>query len=333
MATTDRVITDRYAIYNDDCQNVMRAMPDGSVHLSIHSPPFAHPSGGALYHYSSDPRDLSNARTYDEFFTHYGFVVKELARLTMPGRTACVHCCDVPTGNTGLDSLRDFPGDLIRLYEQHGFHYTGRIVVWKEPLTVRNRTMTKSLAHKSIVDDSSRCSIANADYVLLLRRKGQNPVPITHEHGLLDYAGSEPMPQEILRYRGWKGSQLENRFSQWIWRHYASSVWLDVRLDEVLPFKDAREPDDEKHVHPLQLDVIERCLQLWSNPGETVFTPCMGVGSEVYQAVKSGRRAVGAELKASYFRQARAHLAELAASLEAEPAEQPKQPSLFEVPA
>lgn len=328
MATIDRLITDDYAIYNADCVEVMRDLPDASVHLSIHSPPFAKDNGGALYHYSSSPRDLSNARSYGEFFTHYGFAVRELARMTMAGRMAVVHCTDVPSGNTGCDSLADFPGDLIKLYQGHGFEYAGRIVVWKEPLGVRNRLMTKSLAHKSIVDDSSRCSIANADYLLLMRRKGTNPVPITHEHGLLEYAGSDEIPAEILPFKGWKGSQLENRFSQWVWRHYASSVWLDVRIDEVLPFRDAKEPDDEKHVHPLQLDVIERCLQLWSNPGETVFTPCMGVGSEVYGAVRAGRKGIGVELKAAYFRQAVLNLASVKV-------ERPvgRQPSLFDAPA
>jgi DNA modification methylase len=277
----------------------MPTLPAESVHLSVYSPPF-----GGLYHYSSSERDLSNARSYEEFFDHYEFVVEELFRATMPGRMTCVHCADVPSGNCGCDHLRDFPGDIIRLHERHGFQYTGRYHVWKEPLGVRNRTMAKNLAHKTIVDDSSRCSVASADYLLAFRRKGDNPVPITHPTGLPSYAGERTMPHELLTYKGHEGNQIENRFSQWIWRQYASAFWDDVRLDRVLPFKAAKDDEDEKHVHPLQLDVIERCIILWSNPGEVVFTPFMGVGSEVYGAVVNGRLGVGVELKPSYYRQA-----------------------------
>jgi hypothetical protein len=223
----------------------------------------------------------------------------------MPGRMTAVHCMDVPASNTGKgDYIIDFPGDIIRLHEREGWRYVARYSVWKEPLAVRNRTMMKSLAHKSIVDDSSRCSVANADYLLVFRRAGDNPVPIKHPVGLLEYAGERKMPAELLKYRGWKGNQIENRYSHWIWRQYASAFWDDVRMNRVLPFKDSREPDDEKHVHPLQLDVIDRCLVLWSNPGENVLTPFMGVGSEVYAAVAQGRRGIGIELKASYYRQA-----------------------------
>jgi len=238
-------------------------------------------------------------------------VVRELFRLTMPGRMTAVHCMDVPKSNTGKgDYLMDFPGDIIRMHERVGFRYVARYHVWKEPLTVRNRTMTKALAHKSIVDDSSRCTVASADYLLLFRRAGENPVPIAHPVGLTEYAGERQMPTELLQYRNWKGKQTENRFSHWIWRQYASSFWDDVRLDRVLPYKPARDAEDEKHVHPLQLDVIDRALVLWTNPGETVLTPFMGVGSEVYAAVVAGRRGVGVELKASYYRQAVKNLAE-----------------------
>lgn len=299
MAVHEQVITDRYALYHGDCCEVLPTIPDGSVHLSVYSPPF-----GGLYHYSSSERDLSNSRDYAEFFKHYAFVVRELARATMPGRLTGVHCMDVPSSNTGLDHLKDFPGDIIRLHAEHGWHYVARYCVWKEPLGVRNRTMAKNLAHKTIVDDSSRCSVASADYLLMFRRKGKNPVPIEHPHGLLEYAGARQVPAELLRYRGWAGSQLENRYSHWIWRQYASAFWDDIRIDRVLPFKQARDDEDEKHVHPLQLDVIERCLHLWSSPGEVVLTPFMGVGSEVFAAVSNGRRGVGIELKETYYRQA-----------------------------
>jgi DNA modification methylase len=295
----DQNITDKWAIYNGDCIGVMAGLPDQSVHLSIYSPPF-----GGLYHYSSSERDLSNCRDYDQFFEHYEFVVQDIFRLTMPGRITCVHCMDVPSGNSGVDNLVDFPGDIIRLHRRLGFDYIARYHVWKEPLGVRNRTMAKNLAHKTIVEDSSRCSVASADYLLVFRRKGTNPIPIAHPHGLTDYAGERIIPHELQSYRGWTGNQIENRYSHWIWRQYASAFWDDVRIDRVLPFKESRDEDDEKHVHPLQLDVIDRCVVLWSNPGEIVLTPFMGVGSEVYGAVTAGRFGIGIELKPSYYRQA-----------------------------
>lgn len=306
MAVKDQLITDRYAIYNGDCIEVMAELPTGSVHLSVYSPPFA-----GLYHYSSDDRDLSNNPDYDSFFRHYDFVVQEIARVTMPGRMTAVHCMDVPTGNSGKDAYIDFPGDIIRQHAKFGFDYVARYAVWKEPLGVRNRTMAKNLAHKTIVDDASKCSVAAADYLLVFRKRGENPVPITNPTGLHEYAGSRPMPSELDAYKGWTGKQTENRYSHWIWRQYASAFWDDVRIGRVLPFRAGREEDDEKHMHPLQLDVIHRVVQLWSNEGETVLTPFMGVGSEVYEAVRLGRFGLGAELKESYYRQAVANLSTL----------------------
>lgn len=300
MAITEQVIKDKYAIYLGDCMEVLPQLPDGSIHLSIYSPPFA-----GLYHYSSNERDLSNCRDHGEFFEHYEFVIRELSRLTIPGRITAVHCMDVPSSNTGKgDYLMDFPGDIIRLHDKIGFKYIARYHVWKEPLTVRNRTMVKSLSHKSVVEDSSKCTVASADYLLIFRHKGENLIPIEHPNGLTEYAGERNIPVELLQYRNWRGNQIENRFSHWIWRQYASAFWDDVRLDRVLPFKAARDQEDEKHVHPLQLDVIERALILWSNPGENILTPFMGVGSEVFEAVRLGRRGIGIELKPSYYRQA-----------------------------
>jgi hypothetical protein len=176
--------------------------------------------------------------------------------------------------------------------------------VWKEPLGVRNRTLAKNLAHKTIVEDSSRCSVASADYLLVFRKVGQNPVPITHPTGLHEYAGARKIPHDLIRYKGHKGKQTENRFSHWIWRQYASAFWDDVRIGRVLPYQESRDEEDEKHVHPLQLDVIDRTIHLWTNPGEKVFTPFMGVGSEVWSAVRNGRRGIGVELKPAYYRQA-----------------------------
>jgi DNA modification methylase len=168
--------------------------------------------------------------------------------------------------------------------------------------------MAKGLAHKQVVEDSSLCDVASADYLLIFRKHGKNPIPITHPIGLTSYAGSRPIPSDVLPFRGWTGKQTENRYSHWIWRQYASAFWDDVRIDRVLPYQASKEPDDEKHVHPLQLDVIERVIVLRSNPGETVLTPFMGVGSEVYGAVINGRKAIGIELKASYYKQARRNL-------------------------
>lgn len=311
MAVENQEVTDRYAIYNGDCIEVMRAMRKESVDLSIYSPPFA-TSGGALYTYSSSDRDLSNCVDYKQFFEHYAFVVKELARVTKPGRMTAVHCMDVPSGNCGTDYLIDFPGDIIREHEKHGWKYIARYAIWKEPLAVRNRTMAKNLAHKTIVDDSSRCSVASADYLLVFRRKGENQVPIAHPNGLMRYAGEREMPAELMKYKGYKGNQIENRFSHWIWRQYASAFWDDIRIGRVLPFQQARSEEDEKHVHPLQLDVIERVLTLWSNPGEVVLTPFMGVGSEVAGAIVNGRKGIGIELKPSYFVQAQRNLVQCA---------------------
>lgn len=297
MAIIDQFLHERYAIYNADCIEVMKEIPDNSIHLSVYSPPFC-----GLYNYSSSDRDLSNCRSYEEFFHHYDFVVSELARVTMPGRITAVHCMDIPNGNK--KGLTDFPGDIIRQHERLGFHFIARHAVWKEPLGVRLRTMAKGLAHKQIVEDSSLCDVASADYLLLFRKKGDNPIPIAHPTGLQGYAGSRDMPADILKFKNWNGKQTENRFSHWIWRQYASAFWDDVRIDRVLPYKECKEPDDEKHVHPLQLDVIERVIVLRSNPGETVLTPFMGVGSETYGAVINGRNAVGIELKSAYYKQA-----------------------------
>lgn len=301
----DQVVTDRYAIYNGDCIDVMQGLPDESIHLSVYSPPF-----GGLYNYSSDERDLSNCKDYGQFFVHYDYVVREIARLTLPGRCSAVHCMDVPTGNTGSDSYIDFPGDVIRLHEQHGFRFIARHAIWKEPLWVRNRTLQKNLAHRTAVDDSTQCGVASADYLLIFRKRGENRIPVANPTGFLEYAGDDSkMPNDIRGLRGFTGDQKANRFSHWIWRRYASSIWDDIRMGRVLPYEESKDEDDEKHVHPLQLDVIDRVVQMRSNAGENVLTPFMGVGSEVYSAVRKGRYGVGIELKSSYYRQADRNLA------------------------
>lgn len=311
----DQIVTPKYALYNGDCIEQMQAMPDGRVDLSIYSPPFC-----GLYVHSSSERDLSNCKSYVDFFTHYRFVVNELFRLTKPGRISAVHCMDIPGKGNGATArmgcganagagLIDFPGDIIRLHEECGFEYCGRRAIWKEPLGVRLRTMAKGLAHAQIVEDSTLCDVASSDYLLMFRKEGENKIPVAHPTGLHSYAGERVIPHELQQWKGHAGKQTENRFSHWIWRQYASSFWDDIRIDNVLPYEESREPDDERHVHPLQLDVITRACVLWSNPGEIVYTPFMGVGSEVFEAVRCGRKGIGAELKTSYYKQAVKNLA------------------------
>lgn len=322
MAVIDQDIGEFWALYNGDCCEVMPTLPNGSVDHVVYSPPFC-----GLYHYSSSERDLSNCRTYKEFFDHYEFVVSETYRLLKPGRIAAVHVMDVPKDGANICGYTDFPGDVIRLHEKIGFEYTPRICIWKEPLGVRNRTMAKALAHRQIVEDSTLVNVASADYLIPFRKKGKNPVPVTHEHGLMEYIGARQIPSNLLQYRGWKGKQTGNRYSHWIWRQYASAFWDDVRLERVLPYKEAREGDDERHIHPLQLDVIERSVTLWSNPGEVVLTPFMGVGSEVYGAVRLNRKGVGVELKPAYYRQARLNVRK---ALEPQGGELPFLPNIDE---
>lgn len=311
MNVKDQFHADKYSIYNGDCMDVVSELPDNSIDLCVYSPPFA-----GLYIYSADKRDMSNNDTHEEFLEHYEFLVKQVARVMKPGRIVAVHCQDVITQTT-KHNLWDFPHEIIKLHLKYGFTYNNRITIWKEPLEVRMRTMVQSLTHKNIVEDSTRCFPAIPDYVLIFRMGGENKVPVTHENGLTEfpYFGDMPflrMHEEqygkyeyfLKKWQGFEGDPAVNKLSHITWQRYASSVWDDIRGDKVLPFKDSREEDDEKHVHPLQLDVIDRLVYLYSNPGEVVLTPFMGVGSEVYSPVSMGRKAIGIELKDSYFKQA-----------------------------
>ena len=303
----EQVIKENYAIYNADCMDVIQTLPDASIDLSVYSPPFA-----GLYNYSSSEKDFSNCESKEQFLEQYEFLVKQMSRITKAGRINAVHCTDVFDNRS---FLWDFPHEIIRLHEKHGFHYRNRITIWKEPLKVRMRTMVQSLMHKFIVEDSTKCFTAMPDYVLIFTKNGDNLVPVTHEKGFTEYFGEVPfLPAHIETYgnyedfkKKWKnydGEPSGNKMSHLIWQRYASSVWDDIRIDNVLPFKESREEDDEKHVHPLQLDVIDRIVELYSNKGELVFTPFMGVGSEVYSPVSLGRKGLGVELKDSYFKQA-----------------------------
>lgn len=302
-----QVIEENYALYNSDCMYVLPTLPTKSIDLSVYSPPFA-----GLYNYSSSENDFSNCESKEQFLEQYEFLIAEMARVTKPGRINAVHCTDI---HDNKSYLWDFPHEIIRLHEKHGFHYRNRITIWKEPLKVRMRTMVQSLMHKFIVEDTTRCFTAMPDYVLIFTRNGDSEVPVTHPFGLNEYFGETPfLPAHIETYgnyadfkKKWsnfKGDPRENKMSHLIWQRYASSVWDDIRIDNVLPFKDGRDEDDEKHVHPLQLDVIDRIVELYTNRGELVLTPFMGVGSEVFSPVSMGRKAIGIELKDSYFKQA-----------------------------
>ena len=316
----DQVHTEKYSIYNSDCMFVLPQIGSETIDLSVYSPPFA-----GLYNYSSSPNDFSNCETTDQFLTQYDFLIKEMARVTKQGRINAVHVTEV-VQNDG--SSWDFPNEVIRLHEKHGFQYKGRVTIWKEPLKVRMRTMVKSLMHKLIVEDATQCFPAQPDYLLIFKKKGESKIPVTHPVGIEDYFGETPILPNILQ--AWNNANETNltpeelwdhlnkvnesdkvtKLNHYVWQRYASSVWDDIRIDNVLPFRDSREEDDEKHVHPLQLDVIDRCVSLWSNPNEVVLTPFMGVGSEVFSPVSQGRKAIGIELKESYFKQAILNLKE-----------------------
>lgn len=333
MKVKEQKHTESYSIYNGDCMDVVSSLESNSIDFSVYSPPFA-----GLYQYSSDIRDFSNNESKEKFIEQYDFLIKEIARVTKAGRLTAVHCQDVLT-NVTKNLLWDFPHEIIRIHEKYGMHFCNRITVWKEPLKVRLRTMVRSLMHKLIVEDSTECFTAQPDYVLIFKKQGENKVPVTHEHGLniYPYFGANPISPETYRslkgmrvningvgtdldeydvlwanllkkYEGFNGDHKENKASHIMWRRYASSVWDDIRNEEVLSFKDSKEDDDEKHVHALQLDVIDRLVVLYSNPKEVILTPFMGVGSEVFSPVSLGRKAIGVELKDSYYKQAKVNL-------------------------
>lgn len=302
MGIIDQELTTDYALYNGDTMEVLPTLKDESVGMSIYSPPFPE-----LYQYSSDPRDMSNCKNYREGMDQFRFVIQQIHRLTMPGRLTCVHCIDLKKGG---EFHEDFSGDIIKLHEEAGWNFACRIVIWKDPWAVARRTRVRSLMHKLIVNDSSKCQVCGPDYVVVFKKSGINPSPITHPDGLRTYAGEEKIPEHLSHdFADFHGDQRKNLLSHWIWRRYASPVWMDIRNGNVMKYKEARETDEEKHVCPLQLDVIERCLTLWSNPGDVVLTPFLGVGSEVYQAVKMSRRGIGIELKPTYYRQAKENIA------------------------
>lgn len=309
----DQVVRDDYAIYHGDACELIRGVPDNSVHFGIHSPPFE-----GLYKFTNSDRDVSNNEGA-QFWQHYFFLINELLRVTMPGRLHSVHVMQLPATKTreGFIGMRDFRGDVVRAYEAAGWLLHSEVCIWKDPVVAQQRTKSIRLLHKQLCKDSNLSGQAMADYVVTFRKPGDNDVAIAGE--LDRYVGDavdvsrETYEQDAARIRA------EGRepwpYKQWVsimtWQRYASPVWTDIRQSRTLQYRSARDEKDELHISPLQLDVIERCVDLWSNPGETVLTPFMGIGSEVYVAVQAGRRGVGFELKASYWKQAVANMERL----------------------
>lgn len=278
MKVLDQQIKNKYAIYNSDCIDVLRGLPEGKIHYSIFSPPFA-----SLYTYSASPRDMGNCAGQKDFLDHFEFLAPELFRVTKPGRLLSFHCMLLPTSKTndGFIGLRDFRGELIRKFSEAGFYFHSEVVIWKDPVTAMQRTKALGLLHKTIRRDSSMSRQGIPDYLVTMRKPGINDEPIAHTH--------EEFPVSL-------------------WQQYASPVWGDINPSDTLQYRSARDDKDEKHICPLQLEVIRRALKLWTNPGDTVLSPFAGIGSEGYVALQEGRKFIGAELKESYYRQATKNL-------------------------
>lgn len=294
MNVIDQTVTENFAAYHADCIDVLRGMPDNSAHYSIYSPPFA-----SLYTYSASPRDMGNCASHDEFFEQFRFLAPELYRVIKPGRLMSFHCMLLPTSKArdGVIGLTDFRGQLIRAFQEVGWVFHSEVVVWKDPVTAMQRTKALGLLHKQVKKDSAMSRQGIPDYLVTMRKPGDNPEPITHT------GKDDDMPVSM-------------------WQQYASPVWMDIDQSDTLQHRSAREDDDEKHICPLQLGVIRRAVKLWSNPGDTVLSPFMGIGSEGYVSLQMGRRFIGAELKRSYFDQAVRNLSSVSMGSEA-------QPSLF----
>ncbi len=280
MNVLDQIVTDRFAMYHGDCIDVLRGLPDSSIHYSVFSPPFA-----SLYTYSSSPRDFGNVSSHDEFFAQFRYLVPELYRVLKPGRLLSFHCMLLPTSKTrdGVIGLTDFRGQLIRAFQEVGWIFHSEVVIWKDPVTAMQRTKALGLLHKQIKKDSAMSRQGIPDYLVTMRKPGVNAEPVSHT------GDGDDMPVSL-------------------WQRYASPVWMDINPSDTLQHRSAREDDDEKHICPLQLEVIRRAVKLWTNPGDAVLSPFAGIASEGHVAVEMGRRFVGAELKRSYYDQAVANL-------------------------
>jgi hypothetical protein len=292
-----------FVLYHGDCIDVARGLPSDSLHYTIYSPPFE-----SLFTFSDDPRDLSNCRTSETFWAHYRFLIAEIYRATMPGRLCSIHCMQLPTSKTrdGFIGLRDFRGEIIKAHQDAGFIFHSEVMIRKDPVAAMQRSKSIGLLHKQVCKDSALSRMAVADYVVTVRKPGDNPEPIA---GAFDaYHGEDPAmePEDPGHHAG----HVAGSYSVKVWQRYAESVWTDINQSDVLSHRAARAEADERHISPLQLTVIRRCLQLWSNPGDVVFSPFAGIGSEIYVAVQMGRRGLGSELKDTYFQQAVENLRE-----------------------
>ncbi len=305
IMAVDQVITPDYAIYQGDACELIRAVPGDSVHFGIHSPPFE-----GLYRFSNYDRDISN-NDGDGFWQHYAFLIQELLRVTMPGRIHAVHCMQLPTSKIrhGHIGMRDFRGEIVRAYEDAGWIFHSEVCIWKDPVVAQQRTKSIRLLHKQIEKDSTISGQGLADYMLMFRKPGDNPEPVAGRFDRYVGFGNAPVPAESRTDKD--AEDAKRWYSIEVWQRYASPVWMDINQTRTLQYRGGRDEKDEQHISPLQLDVIERCIELWSNPGDVVLTPFLGIGSEVYGAVSAGRKGIGFELKPSYFRQAVRNIAEL----------------------
>lgn len=308
IAVIDQTAGEDWHLYNADCIDVMRGLPEDSVHHAIFSPPFA-----SLYTFSDDPRDLSNNADDRVFWAHYRFVLEGLYRILKPGRLISIHCMDLPTSITrdGFIGLRDFPGENIRLCQDVGFIYHSRVFIRKDPVSAMQRTKAIGLLHKQVVKDSALSRMAIGDSIVTFRKPGNNSEPVA---GIFETYYGDDLTDDALSIEarrsidGGGSRSIETHKSILIWQRYAESVWDDINQSDTLSFRMARAEHDERHISPLQLTPVRRCIDLWTNPGDVVFSPFAGIGTVGYVAIELGRKFVGAELKPSYYRQAVANL-------------------------
>lgn len=305
MEAIDEASGDNWHIYNGDCVELIQGLPDESVGFSVFSPPFS-----SLYVYSDSENDMGNSESDEEFFQHFGFLVEQLFRVMQVGRNVSVHCMNLPSTiqNNGYIGIRDFRGDVIRCFTERGFIYHSEVCIWKDPVTAMQRTKALGLLHKQVCKDSTMSRQGIPDYVCTFRKPGKN---------------TNPVSGEFDHWCGDDSFRNSGNLSIDIWQRYASPVWMDINQTRTLNYREARGDDDLRHICPLQLDVIHRCLQLWSKSGDVVLSPFAGIGSEGYEALKLGRKFIGFELKPEYFDCAARNLA----GVEAEQA----IPTLFEM--
>jgi len=309
MKVINQIITHDSAIYHADTIEVARSLPAESIHFSVFNPPFE-----TLYTYSNSDRDMGNSSDSEEFWTHYRFLIAEQYRAMMSGRLVAIHCMNLPTSKArdGFIGIRDFRGEIIRAYQDAGFIYHSEVCIWKDPVTAMQRTKALGLLHKQLLKDSAMSRQGIPDYLVVMRKPDDNPEPckgpLRHFVGEDAPANFRPVKYDDHRLAWIPASQSATPID--IWQRYASPIWMDIRQTNTLQFRAARDSDDERHICPLQLDVIERAIQLWTNPGDTVWSPFMGIGSEGYVAIQQGRRFIGVELKASYYALAERNLAQ-----------------------